>query len=273
MLKYFLSSPAVKNQATGNFILHAKGKEAKTQVFIEMGLEWEYTVEDGKESLKTSGPLHEAISVLVSVAVFRAHLITLEVVMGFVSPTLVCTIPCGHHSLLFSFDGLLFPSLSNGIASSPSPPLCLQVIPQEEEEARSSLMYRYIIHEDLLPMIGNNNVLLEEMDSYEWALKSWSQCSKACGGGTFPFIAAYSACLGGRWGTSGSTGAFGGVSGLETCRCCFKVFLPKITRGKASDLDLVLPRGLACFSTPVFLASLSVGGPTVGVKNHYCRAV
>ncbi|NXC88682.1 ATS14 metalloproteinase, partial [Cercotrichas coryphoeus] len=111
---------AVKNQATGNFILNAKGKEAKSQVFIEMGLEWEYTVEQGKESLKTSGPLHEAISVLV--------------------------------------------------------------IPQEEE-VRSSLMYRYIIHEDLLPMIGNNNVLLEEMDSYEWALKSWSQCSKACGGG------------------------------------------------------------------------------------------
>ncbi|NXH57553.1 ATS14 metalloproteinase, partial [Rhabdornis inornatus] len=113
-------SIAVKNQAMGNFILNAKGKEAKSQVFIEMGLEWEYTVEQGKESLKTSGPLHEAISVLV--------------------------------------------------------------IPQEEE-VRSSLMYRYIIHEDLLPMIGNNNVLLEEMDSYEWALKSWSQCSKACGGG------------------------------------------------------------------------------------------
>ncbi|NXV53133.1 ATS14 metalloproteinase, partial [Uria aalge] len=113
-------SIAVKNQATGNFILNAKGKEAKSQVFIEMGLEWEYTVEHGKESLKTSGPLHEAISVLV--------------------------------------------------------------IPQEEE-TRSSLMYRYIIHEDLLPVIGNNNVLLEEMDSYEWALKSWSQCSKACGGG------------------------------------------------------------------------------------------
>uniref|UniRef100_A0A8D2N3L5 ADAM metallopeptidase with thrombospondin type 1 motif 14 n=1 Tax=Zonotrichia albicollis TaxID=44394 RepID=A0A8D2N3L5_ZONAL len=110
-------SIAVKNQAMGNFILNAKGQEAKSQVFIEMGLEWEYTVEQGKESLKTSGPLHEAISVLVSLA------------------------------------------------------------------GRSSLMYRYIIHEDLLPMIGNNNVLLEEMDSYEWALKSWSQCSKACGGG------------------------------------------------------------------------------------------
>uniref|UniRef100_A0A8C4KD48 ADAM metallopeptidase with thrombospondin type 1 motif 14 n=1 Tax=Dromaius novaehollandiae TaxID=8790 RepID=A0A8C4KD48_DRONO len=112
-------SIAVKNQATGDFILNAKGKEAKSKVFIGMGLEWEYTVENGKESLKTSGPLHEAISVLVS----------------------------------------------------------------PEEEAKSSLMYRYIIHEDLLPMIGNNNVLLEEMDSYEWALKSWSQCSKACGGG------------------------------------------------------------------------------------------
>lgn len=132
-------------------------------------------------------------------------------------------------------------------------------------------MYRYIIHEDLLPMIGNNNVLLEEMDSYEWALKSWSQCSKACGGGTFPFIAAYSAFLGRCWGTSGSMGAFGSVSGLETCRCWFKVFLPKITHGKASGLDLVLLGGLACFSTPrpTLFASLS----TMSVKNHYCRAV
>ncbi|XP_065603086.1 A disintegrin and metalloproteinase with thrombospondin motifs 14 [Cyrtonyx montezumae] len=111
---------AVKNQATGNFIFNAKGQEPTSKVFIAMGLEWEYTVEQGKESLKTSGPLHEAVSVLL--------------------------------------------------------------IPREET-VRSSLMYRYIIHEDLLPLIGNNNVLLEEMDSYEWALKSWSPCSKACGGG------------------------------------------------------------------------------------------
>lgn len=62
----FFFPPAVKNQATGNFILNAKGKEAKSKAFIEMGLEWEYTIEDGKESLKTSGPLHEAISILVS---------------------------------------------------------------------------------------------------------------------------------------------------------------------------------------------------------------
>jgi len=68
MLKYLLSPPAVKNQATGNFILNAKGKEARSHVFIEMGLEWEYTIEHGKENLKTSGPLHDAISILVSLA-------------------------------------------------------------------------------------------------------------------------------------------------------------------------------------------------------------
>uniref|UniRef100_A0A8C2ZFY6 ADAM metallopeptidase with thrombospondin type 1 motif 14 n=1 Tax=Cyclopterus lumpus TaxID=8103 RepID=A0A8C2ZFY6_CYCLU len=45
------------------------------------------------------------------------------------------------------------------------------------------LTYKYIIHEDLLPLITNNNVLLAELDTYEWALKSWSQCSKPCGGG------------------------------------------------------------------------------------------
>ncbi|XP_040293013.1 LOW QUALITY PROTEIN: A disintegrin and metalloproteinase with thrombospondin motifs 14 [Bufo bufo] len=114
------NSLAIKNQVSGNFILNAKGKDNKSRTFIEIGLEWEFTVEDGKKTVKTNGPLHEPIVVLV--------------------------------------------------------------VPQDEE-VKSSLTYKYIIHEDLLPMIGNNNVLLEEMDSYEWALKSWSQCSKACGGG------------------------------------------------------------------------------------------
>ncbi|XP_069096468.1 A disintegrin and metalloproteinase with thrombospondin motifs 14 [Pleurodeles waltl] len=117
-----VNSIAVKNQVTGNFILNSKSKDVKAKTFIDVGLEWEYTIENDKESLKTSGPLHETIAILV--------------------------------------------------------------VPHEED-TKSSLLYKYIIHEDLLPMIGNNNVLLEEMDTHahEWALKSWSQCSKACGGG------------------------------------------------------------------------------------------
>lgn len=58
--------PAVKNQVTGSFILNPKGKEATSRTFTAMGLEWEYVVEDAKESLKTSGPLPEAVTVLVS---------------------------------------------------------------------------------------------------------------------------------------------------------------------------------------------------------------
>ncbi|XP_069609404.1 A disintegrin and metalloproteinase with thrombospondin motifs 14 [Ranitomeya imitator] len=114
---------AIKNQVSGNFIMNVKGKDTKSRTFIEMGLEWEYTIEDGKKHVKTTGPLHE--------------------------PIVVTALP---------------PTTTGG-------------------NPKSSLTYKYIIHEDLLPMIGNNNVLLEEMDSYEWALKSWSQCSKACGGG------------------------------------------------------------------------------------------
>ncbi|XP_044798148.2 A disintegrin and metalloproteinase with thrombospondin motifs 14 isoform X3 [Bubalus bubalis] len=112
---------AVKNQVTGSFILNPKGKEATSRTFTAMGLEWEYVVEDAKESLKTSGPLPEAVTVLV--------------------------------------------------------------LPPAESGPRSSLAYKYIIHEDLLPLIGSNNVLLEETDTYEWALKSWAPCTKACGGG------------------------------------------------------------------------------------------
>uniref|UniRef100_A0A669CRC2 ADAM metallopeptidase with thrombospondin type 1 motif 14 n=1 Tax=Oreochromis niloticus TaxID=8128 RepID=A0A669CRC2_ORENI len=108
------------NQVTGNFILNEKSEDAKSKTFIENGLQWEYSIEGERETLKTTGPLHEGIIVLI--------------------------------------------------------------IPQEED-AKVSLTYKYIIHEDLLPLITNNNVLLAELDTYEWALKSWSPCSKSCGGG------------------------------------------------------------------------------------------
>ncbi|XP_065128871.2 A disintegrin and metalloproteinase with thrombospondin motifs 14 isoform X2 [Paramisgurnus dabryanus] len=111
---------AVKNQQTESFILNAKGEETKSMTFIENGLEWEYLLTNNSESLKTIGPLHEGIVVLV--------------------------------------------------------------VPQAEE-TKISLSYKYIIHEDLLKGIPNNNVLMAELDTYDWALKSWSPCSKSCGGG------------------------------------------------------------------------------------------
>ncbi|XP_030046489.1 A disintegrin and metalloproteinase with thrombospondin motifs 3 [Microcaecilia unicolor] len=111
---------AIKNQATGHYILNGKREEAKSRSFIDLGVEWEYVIEDDIETLQTDGPLHDAVVVLV--------------------------------------------------------------IPQENN-TKSSLTYKYIIHEDSVPTINNNNVLQEEVVTYEWALKSWSQCSKACDGG------------------------------------------------------------------------------------------
>ncbi|KAJ3580630.1 hypothetical protein NHX12_034328, partial [Muraenolepis orangiensis] len=108
---------AVKNQATGHYILNGKGEEATSRSFIDLGVEWEYLVEADVEALHTDGPLHDPVVVLI--------------------------------------------------------------IPKDNE-TRSTLMYKYIIHEDSVP-INNNNVLLE--DTYEWALKSWSACSKPCSGG------------------------------------------------------------------------------------------
>lgn len=57
---------AVKNQVTGHFILNAKSEDAEPKKFIENGLEWEYSMDGEKETLKTSGPLHEGIVVMVS---------------------------------------------------------------------------------------------------------------------------------------------------------------------------------------------------------------
>ncbi|KAG7264272.1 hypothetical protein CRUP_013762 [Coryphaenoides rupestris] len=72
---------AVKNQATGHYILNGKGEQAGSRNFIDLGVEWEYLVE-------------------------------------------------------------------------------ADIIPKDNE-TRSTLMYKYIIHEDSVP-INNNNVILEE---------------------------------------------------------------------------------------------------------------
>nr|XP_051676190.1 A disintegrin and metalloproteinase with thrombospondin motifs 3 isoform X5 [Oryctolagus cuniculus] len=111
---------AIKSQATGHYILNGKGEEAKSRTFIDLGVEWDYNIEDDIETLHTDGPLRDPVIVLI--------------------------------------------------------------IPQEND-TRSSLTYKYIIHEDSVPTINSNNVIQEELDTFEWALKSWSQCSKPCGGG------------------------------------------------------------------------------------------
>ncbi|XP_035766612.1 A disintegrin and metalloproteinase with thrombospondin motifs 3 [Neolamprologus brichardi] len=108
---------AIKNQATGHYILNGKGEEVKSRSFIDLGVEWHYIIEGDVETLQTDGPLHDPVVVLI--------------------------------------------------------------IPKDNE-TRSTLMYKYIIHEDSVP-INNNNVIQEE--TYEWALKSWSPCSKPCAGG------------------------------------------------------------------------------------------
>lgn len=57
--------PAIKNQATGHYILNGKGEEARPRSFIDLGVEWEYSIEDDIETLHTDGPLHDAVVVLV----------------------------------------------------------------------------------------------------------------------------------------------------------------------------------------------------------------
>ena len=81
------------------------------------------------------------------------------------------------------FLGLTFLTRSlgescGGRAYSPLSPG--QVIP--EGDARISLTYKYMIHEDSLN-VDDNNVLEDDSVGYEWALKKWSPCSKPCGGG------------------------------------------------------------------------------------------
>ncbi|XP_059846301.1 A disintegrin and metalloproteinase with thrombospondin motifs 2-like isoform X1 [Hypanus sabinus] len=110
---------AIKNQATGYFILNGENDIPDSKTFIEMGVIWEYSNDDDKESLQTVGPLCDGIIVLAK--------------------------PFG--------------------------------------DTKPTLTYKYTIHEDYLATM-TNEVLQEDMATFEWALKRWSQCSKPCGGGS-----------------------------------------------------------------------------------------
>ncbi|KAL0993853.1 hypothetical protein UPYG_G00114740 [Umbra pygmaea] len=49
-------------------------------------------------------------------------------------------------------------------------------------DSKVTLSYKYIIHEELQSSI-ESNLVLEDTNYFDWALKKWSHCSKTCGGG------------------------------------------------------------------------------------------
>lgn len=56
---------AIKNQATGHYILNGKGEEVKSRSFIDLGAEWNYIIDGEVETVHTDGPLHDPVVVLV----------------------------------------------------------------------------------------------------------------------------------------------------------------------------------------------------------------
>lgn len=57
--------PAIKNGATGKFILSEDNYVPDSKVFIDMGVEWEYRNDDDRETVQTMGPLRNGIVILV----------------------------------------------------------------------------------------------------------------------------------------------------------------------------------------------------------------
>ncbi|KTG38496.1 hypothetical protein cypCar_00019313, partial [Cyprinus carpio] len=59
---------AVRNKASGDFFLNARGDYPETRSVIEKGLEWEYENKNNKDTIQTSGPLKNDVVVM-----FRMH--------------------------------------------------------------------------------------------------------------------------------------------------------------------------------------------------------
>lgn len=61
-----VSCPAVKNQVTGHLFLNDEDEFPESRVVIEKGVAWEYTNNDDRESVQTTGPLKYGVLVMVS---------------------------------------------------------------------------------------------------------------------------------------------------------------------------------------------------------------
>ncbi|XP_041442078.1 A disintegrin and metalloproteinase with thrombospondin motifs 2 [Xenopus laevis] len=61
-----LHNLAIKNQATGKFILNdGNVNMPDSKIFINMGIEWEYQNDENRETIQTMGPLHNPVTVHV----------------------------------------------------------------------------------------------------------------------------------------------------------------------------------------------------------------
>uniref|UniRef100_A0A8C1R813 ADAM metallopeptidase with thrombospondin type 1 motif 2 n=1 Tax=Cyprinus carpio TaxID=7962 RepID=A0A8C1R813_CYPCA len=56
---------AVRNKASGDFFLNARGDYPETRSVIEKGLEWEYENKNNKDTIQTSGPLKNDVVVSI----------------------------------------------------------------------------------------------------------------------------------------------------------------------------------------------------------------
>uniref|UniRef100_UPI00358ECF55 A disintegrin and metalloproteinase with thrombospondin motifs 3-like isoform X2 n=1 Tax=Myxine glutinosa TaxID=7769 RepID=UPI00358ECF55 len=117
---------AMRDLHTRQLLQSGRSEDAHTRTFLDSNMHWKFVMEEERESLSTTGPLHNPISILIN---SRAY------------------------------------------------------------ETKVTLSYKYIIHEDLLPLLENNDhdvqnsVLQTVSESHKWALKSWAKCSRRCGGG------------------------------------------------------------------------------------------
>lgn len=68
--------------------------------------------------------------------------------------------------------------------AEPKPPFSCVSVHQVRPhgDSKVTVSYKYII-QDRLGSLLESNMVQEEALFYEWALKKWSHCSKACGGG------------------------------------------------------------------------------------------
>uniref|UniRef100_A0A3P9AQA4 Peptidase M12B domain-containing protein n=1 Tax=Esox lucius TaxID=8010 RepID=A0A3P9AQA4_ESOLU len=61
-------------------------------------------------------------------------------------------------------------------------PLRYATLIRSHGDSKVTLSYKYILHEELQSSI-ESNLVQEDNNYFEWALKKWSHCSKPCGGG------------------------------------------------------------------------------------------
>ncbi|XP_043917097.1 A disintegrin and metalloproteinase with thrombospondin motifs 3 isoform X2 [Protopterus annectens] len=170
---------AIKSQATGHYILNGKGEEIKSRTFIDLGLVWDYSIEDDIESVHTDGPLHDAAAVLIIPQdnVTRSAVTYSYIIHEDSVPTVI------SNNVLQDYSDPYEWALKRwSLCSKPCDGGFQYMMYGCRRKSDGKMVYHRFCEINKKPKPVRRLCNLQECIQPQWSTEEWEHCSKTCGG-------------------------------------------------------------------------------------------